>query len=298
MKFNRRGRLDTSEVSDKRGMPSGGTLAAGGGIMGIIVVVLMMLMGGNAGGGLPAALDDLNQQSVGPSGPAPESDLGETCQTGADANEHRECALVAAINSIQDYWTEAAPNYGFSYRPATTTFFTGQVSTGCGTASSAVGPFYCPAGEGVYVDLGFFDELESRFGAEGGLFAEAYVLGHEYGHHVQNIVGASQRAHQRGDNRSLIALELQADCYAGVWTHHATTVDDPTLGEPLIVELSERDIALALDAAAAVGDDRIQERTTGRVNPEQWTHGSSEQRQRWFMVGYDSGRPEDCDTGA
>ncbi|HEY1118715.1 MAG TPA: neutral zinc metallopeptidase, partial [Acidimicrobiales bacterium] len=177
-----------------------------------------------------------------------------------------------------------------------TNFFTGSVTTGgCGSATSDVGPFYCPADQQIYVDLGFFDVLEERFGASGGEFAEAYVLAHEYGHHVQNLL--SVRAERgSGPESEAVRQELQADCFAGVWANHATTTPDPATGEILIVELTEKDIQDALSAAAAVGDDRIQESATGQVDPHTWTHGSAEQRQRWFLTGYETGDPNRCDT--
>ncbi len=204
------------------------------------------------------------------------------------------------MNSVQDYWLAEFTASNLEYQPAFTNFFTGSVNTGCGGATEAVGPFYCPADQQVYIELGFFDLLESRFGASGGDFARAYVIAHEYGHHVQNLLGTSAQVQQSGDREgedsASVRLELQADCYAGVWANEATTSPDPATGQPLIVELTDEDIDEALSAAAAVGDDRIQEAATGRVDPESWTHGSSEQRQRWFRVGLDSGNPDECDT--
>ena len=166
------------------------------------------------------------------------------------------------------------------------------MQTGCGYASSQVGPFYCPADKQVYIDLGFFDELQSRFGAEGGPFAEAYVLAHEYGHHIQDLLGTLKRAQQgSGPEGGSVRTELQADCYAGVWANHAVETG-------LIESLTQADINSGIDAAGAVGDDRIQERTQGQVNPETWTHGSSEQRRRWFSKGYETGQPSQCNTFA
>lgn len=306
MRFDPRGRLDTSQIRDRRGAPGVAVGAGGLGIVGVLVVLLMSVLGGGGGGGgeggLPAGLDDLAGQVLGggqASAPVDNSGLEERCTTGADAEGSQECLIVAVVNSVQDYWTGA---FSSGYRPASTTFFTGSVSTRCGNATSAVGPFYCPADEGVYIDLGFFDELESRFGASGGDFAQAYVIAHEYGHHVQNLVGTSAQVQASGDREGpesgSVRLELQADCFAGVWANNATTVPDPDTGRPLIVELTDQDIADALSAAAAVGDDRIQEQVTGRVDPESWTHGSADQRQRWFRIGFETGDPNACDTFA
>jgi predicted metalloprotease len=179
-------------------------------------------------------------------------------------------------NSLDDYWGDTL---GSRYRPITAlTTFTGSVDTGCGGATSDVGPFYCPRDRRVYIDLAFFDELRSRFGAQGGPFAQAYVLAHEYGHHVQDLLGDITK----GDS---VRVELQADCYAGVWAAHAVETG-------YIEELTQADVADGLDAAAAVGDDRINPGSS----PETWTHGSSAQRQRWFENGFKRGAPQDCDT--
>jgi hypothetical protein len=289
MRFNRRARLESDQVRARRG---GGVAIGGGvGIIGLVVVLALQLLGGG-GSDLGGALGALEGTRTGDGGVT--SEPIEGCRTGADAERSQECRIVAVVNSIQDLWSQQVQGY----QPAVTNFFTGSVTTGgCGSASSAVGPFYCPADNQVYVDLGFFDDLESRFGAQGGDFAEAYVLAHEYGHHVQNLLGIRAERGSGADSEA-VRQELQADCFAGVWANHATTTPDPATGEILIVELSQADIREALSAAAAVGDDRIQESATGRVDPHTWTHGSAEQRQRWFLTGYETGDPGRCDTFA
>ena len=258
-------------------MGAGGLAVGGGGIVGLIVLVFSLL----SGGGDPSAIQ------LGGSGQ--EHDLSAECRTGDDANQRSDCRIVGVINSVQAYWEKQLPEY----REAKTVFFDGQASTGCGTAGSDVGPFYCPPDEHVYIDLSFYRTLQERFGAQGGPFAEAYVIAHEYGHHVENIRGVLGRATSAatGPQSQSVRVELQADCLAGMWAKGAVDTG-------FIEELSETDIKLGLDAAAAVGDDRIQSKVQGRVDPESWTHGSAEQRQKWFLAGYRGGGLAACDTFA
>jgi predicted metalloprotease len=279
MTFRPGARLDTNQVRDRRGLSAGKGVAAGGGLLGVLAVVLVLLLGGD-----PSQLTgSLQGQTVGQEAT---NDLSQECRTGADANARDDCRIVGYVNSVQAYWSQEVQGY----QMATTTFFTEGVNTGCGYATSAVGPFYCPSDQSIYIDLGFFDELQNRFGAEGGPFAEAYVIAHEYGHHVQNLVGTLQSAGtSTGAEGDAVRTELQADCYAGLWANHAVATG-------FLEPITQEQVNQALDAAAAVGDDRIQQQMQGWVNPETWTHGSSVQRQTWFRVGLDGGDPNSCDT--
>ena len=290
MRFRRRARLDPGQVTDVRGRRMGGRgLAVGGGgigLAGLVVFLLIVLLSGGSGLGQLAPLQD---EQIG-RGDSP-SEVSEECRTGEDANERQDCRIVGVINSVQEFWDGVFRDSGRQYPYVDTVFFTDQVETDCGSATSQVGPFYCPRDELVYIDLGFFDELQSRFGAGGAPFAQAYVIAHEYGHHVQNQLGVLESigGDTQGPESRAVRAELQADCYAGVWAANAVE-------RGVIEELTQADINDGLDAAMAIGDDRIQERTQGQVNPETWTHGSSEQRRRWFSRGYEEGRPAVCDT--
>ena len=291
MDFDDDARLDTGQIEDRRGagggfggamrIPGGlgGRAVGGGGIVGILVIAAFVVL--SQIGGDPLALGS------GSGGGADNAALTSSCRTGADADQDGDCRIVAVVNSVQEHWGEAVDGY----ETAPTVFFSGQVSTACGRATSAVGPFYCPADQRIYLDLGFYDELRSQFGARGGPFAEAYVIAHEYGHHVQHLLGDDRRVgdDREGAESGGVRLELQADCYAGVWASHAVDTG-------LIVELTQADIADGLDAAAAIGDDRLQQEAGMQVNPESWSHGSSAQRQRWFLRGYETGDPSRCDT--
>ena len=287
MSFNPGSQLDPSQVDDQRGrggFGSGGLVIGGGGL-GLILLIASVLLGVNP---LDTGLITTDPGAVdqgGGTGPSVTE-----CRTGADANQRDDCRIVGFVDSIQKYWGEELTRRGKTYRKAQTVIFTGSTQAGCGTASTATGPFYCPTDEKVYLDLAFFNELRSRFGAKGGPFAEGYVVAHEYGHHVQNMLGLLQTSGtQSGAQSASVRAELQADCLAGVWATHAAATG--FLATPTDTEIAE-----ALDAAAAVGDDRIQKQTSGRVSPETWTHGSSAQRTKWFTIGLDSGDLGKCDT--
>jgi uncharacterized protein len=292
MRFRRGARLDPGQVTDVRGRRMGGAggLAVGGGGLGLAVLVIYLLFSLlSGGGGLGGQLGPLEDARVG-QGDTPSS-ISQDCKTGQDANERDDCRIVAVVNSVQKFWDGVFQRSNRQYQYVDTVFFTDQVQTGCGFASSQVGPFYCPNDQLVYIDLGFFDDLSAQFGAKDTPFVEAYVLAHEYGHHVQDQLGIlSQIGNDtQGPESRAVRSELQADCYAGVWAAHAVETG-------LVVQLTQQDINDGLDAAAAIGDDRIQEKAQGQVNPETWTHGSSEQRRRWFSRGFENGKPAACDT--
>lgn len=296
MTFNEGANLDTSQVTG--GGKAGGII--GGGVGGLLLMLLFAFLGGNPlGGGSSASGFDVNQILTG--GAQSESIDVSQCKTGADANRDDVCRIIGTVNSTQDYWTDALPaDINRQYREAQTVIYSGATQSACGTASNATGPFYCPSDERVYVDASFFDELSSRFGADGGNLAQMYVVAHEYGHHVQNILGILGRAQdgRTGPQSGGVRVELMADCLAGVWASHAAQTEDEQ-GNTLIKPLTRKDIDSALSAAAAVGDDHIQETLGGgRVNQDSWTHGSSESRQRWFVTGYESGNLNQCDTFA
>ena len=285
MPFNDRSQLDPSQVEDRRGRGTGTAIAIGGGGLGLIITIVALLLGVN--------LNDITGGGIGQVPLATESagcinDLQAQCQTGADANTREDCRIVGFVNSIQTFWADEFTRGGSQYTPANTVLYTGYTEAACGTASSAMGPFYCPNDQKVYLDLDFFKELQTRFGAQGGSFAEAYVLAHEYGHHIQNLLGIlSNGSNATGPGSESVQIELQADCLAGVWAHHSQRRQD---------WFDQGDIEEGLNAASRIGDDTLQRASQGRVVPESFTHGSSAQRVSWFRRGLDSGSVKQCNT--
>jgi predicted metalloprotease len=266
-------------------LPIGGI--TGGGIGTTVIVIIVFVIMQFAGGGTSGA-----------GGPAETTDRYDQCQSGADANESADCARKAVAVSLENYWAQELPaQTRTQFRPTQIVTFSGGTSTGCGNASADVGPFYCPTDQTIYLDTTFFEDvLEGQLGGQGGDFVEPYVIGHEYGHHIQNLLGTmGQVRTQQGPTSDSVRLELQADCYAGMWTHGATGSVDPN-GIKIFAEIDDADISEALDAAKTVGDDRIQKQGGGDVNKEQWTHGSSAERARWFTTGLRATSIEECDT--
>jgi predicted metalloprotease len=288
MTFNEGMQIDTSNISAGGG-GGGRGIAIGGGLGGLVIVVIALFLGVDPSTVVP------QQQQIGSGAgvAAPGYDLSH-CKTGADANKYVECRVVATTNSVDGVWQQLLPGY----TPPHTTLFHGQVQTGCGPADTSVGPFYCPVDKTAYFDTDFFQVLVDQFGSSGGPLAQEYVVAHEYGHHVQDLQGTIGRAQQgvQGAQGNSVRTELQADCYAGIWAHYAAVTKQPGTDVTYLEPLSDKDIADALSAASSVGDDRIQKHATGRINPEQWTHGSSAERQKWFTVGYQNGDIKMCDT--
>jgi predicted metalloprotease len=270
------GRRSSENFEDRRGMSSGGKTIVGGGIIGIIILLLNVFGGENAQM-LTPILEQMNQGNSAP-----------TEQRALTAGEIEEGKFIEAILvDTEDVWSKIFEENNMQYKNPKLVLFTGGVETACGNATSASGPFYCPGDQKVYMDLAFFEELKTRFGAQGGDFATAYVIAHEIGHHVQTLLGTSAKMRQMQEGKSeaeanklSVALELQADFYAGVWTHYNQKMNN---------FLEEGDIDEALSAAHAVGDDAIQSKIQGRIVPESFTHGTSAQRKAWFMKGYKTG---------
>ena len=293
MKFNPDADLDTSGVEDVRGGGGGGGLSGGrmalpvgGGIGGLILLVIILLLNGGLPGGGGSGEPSVRNTAAG--------NLN-SCTKGS-ITSNSDCRFVYYQNSLDNYWSKELPRRGKRYTPATMVVFDGSVNTGCGAATSAVGPFYCPPDRKLYLDIGFFQVLETELGAKGGDFAEAYVVAHEYGHHIQNLYGYLDRIKTRqGPTSDAVRSELQADCLAGVWAYHAEKTPTKN-GQPLISDITDEDISEGIDAAEAVGDDRIQTKTQGQANPETFTHGTADQRKRWFSTGMQYGDLTKCDT--
>jgi predicted metalloprotease len=298
MELNENAEIDTSQIEDRRGSGGGGGGLAGlpipGGPVGIIITLVVLVLGGGGYG--------LSQLGGNDSGSADNGTLQQECgQQNADRLKNLDCRNNLYVNAIQDYWRDALPqNFKKVYQPAKTVFFEQQTNTGCGAADAGVGPFYCPADDKVYIDLTFYRVLADQLGAPGE-FAQPYVLAHEYGHHVQDLLGteAQMRRQQQRDpgnaNELSVRLELQADCYAGSWAKHATETDTSS-GKKIFKSLTQADIQQGLDTARQIGDDTLQQRGGGRINPKEFTHGTSEQRVNWFKKGFGTGDPKQCDT--
>jgi predicted metalloprotease len=288
-------RVDVRGVDDRRaGSGSGGAgraIGGGVGIVGAIVTVLFVLLGG----GDPALLGVPPGLDAGSGNAESAQDLAERCNEAGALDRDIDCRLIKVYDVADDVWSEEFARRGLPYQAPRLAFFTAAAATGCGRASSAVGPFYCPADQEIYFDLNFLDRLQQQFGAPGE-FAQAYIAAHEFGHHLQTLLGIEQRVREAQTSnpdaagRYSVALELQADCFAGIW---AKLADERAEGG---IALTQDNIAEAVNAAEAVGDDRIQQQVQGRVDPETWTHGSAAQRHQWFVTGYRSGDLDACDT--
>jgi hypothetical protein len=273
------GRRESSNVEDRRRMP-GGKVALGGGLLAVVFVVINLLMGGDP----KQALDQLQQQQTTVANDAPID----------PAQDEMAKFVSVALADNEDVWNDIFSENNKKYIEPKLVLFRDATTSGCGEASSSTGPFYCPADQKVYIDLAFMDELKNRFGAKGGDFALAYVLAHEVGHHVQNLLGTSDKVRnmqsevsEKEANKLSVALELQADFYAGVWANHNQKMKNV---------LEEGDIDEALSAASAVGDDAIQKKVQGQVVPDAFTHGTSAQRMYWFKRGYQTGDITKGDT--
>ncbi len=285
--------VDVRGVDDRRGRGGGSGLAIGGGtgIVGLVVALLWMLLGG---GNTSTSLTPVDTGQAGQSTESAEQ-LRARCNADGALDEYTDCRLIKVYSIADDVWSAEFARRGIEYASPRLAFFSDTTQTGCGPASAEVGPFYCPADQRIYFELGFLDVLQQKFGANGD-YAQAYIAAHEFGHHLQTLLGIEPQVRRIQQNNPdmadefSVAMELQADCFAGAWAHLSTEVEGNS------IRLTEDNITEALAAAEAVGDDRIQQKTTGRVDPEGWTHGSGEQRQRWFTTGHQSGDIDSCNT--
>ena len=300
MDFDESDQADLSQIEDRRGSGGGlgglrgGPIAVGAGGLGVVGLIITLVLSflGNGAGGVPG-FDPNSVSNIDATGSTatPASDLSTSC-TGVTAATDNAQFIGCATTNIQSFWTKTFADAGQQYTEADVVLFTQGTQSGCGAASAETGPFYCPLDQKVYLDTDFFKVLASQLGGPNTDFAQAYVVAHEIGHHLQTLLGTESQvrdAQQRNPsqrNSLSVRLELQADCYAGVWGKSAFETG----------KVADAEISDALDAAASVGDDRIQKSTTGRVNPESFTHGSSAQRQSWFRKGFDTGNPDSCDT--
>src|SRR3954452_16200624 len=314
MRFNPKARLDTSRVRSGGGGGTGGGLGgggmripmpggtrAGGGLGLVLIIVVIVLLKACAGIDLTGAVTGATG-GYDTSRFQGDSTAYDSCTSGQDANDHpNTCGVVAVENSLVDFWQGAlaqqAPDKAFQPETAISTFSQNTSTQGCGQASSGMGPFYCPNDQTIYFDPTFFhDILQQQLNGPSGAFVEPYVIAHEFGHHIQNLLGTMSKVKtQQGPNSDSVRLELQADCYAGMWARSATRTEDAQ-GNVLIQDLTQQDIQDGIAAAKSVGDDTIQQETSGRVNPEQWTHGSSAARVKWFQIGYQNGTLDACNT--
>ncbi|MBT1676248.1 KPN_02809 family neutral zinc metallopeptidase [Curtobacterium aurantiacum] len=285
---------DDSQLRGGKVKRRGRTAAIGGGAVGVGAIVVFLIMqftgvdlSGIVGGG--NGLTTIQQEGESP-------DAAPECRTGRDANLRVECRMEGAAESLDAYWTSEARSLGITYSGPEFFLFQDSTDTACGQASAATGPFYCPPDRAIFLDTAFYDDLQSQYGSSGGPLAQMYVVAHEWGHHVQQLQGSFASTDRSGTGASSgsVRVELQADCYAGAWVGDAATTEDAN-GETFFEPITRAQITDALSAASAVGDDSIQERATGRVDPDSFTHGSSEQRQRWFLRGYQQGATS-CDT--
>lgn len=299
MAFKDFSQLDTSGIESSGGGGFGGGrgLAVGGGLGGVVVMLVVGALFGQDG------IDMLNQATGNNPGYGYEQvdnnagqDLAQQCKTGEDANRNSSCNMVGTSNSLDNFWSSYLPQAtGVEYQRPTLHLFSQRVRTGCGNATSATGPFYCPADHKAYVDTTFFDDMKTQLGATGGQSAEQYVLAHEYGHSIQNILGDLKYSQRdpNGADSGAVRVELQADCYAGLWANHAA---EDTSSAVQLEPFTADEVNRIVNATEVIGDDHIQMTSQGRTDPSTYTHGTSAQRTAWFMAGYESGDINKCNT--